>query len=54
VRAALGDERYRACVQEGRAIPYEQLLSAILPETESSGPFTGVPAVFPTQMEPSA
>jgi predicted ATPase/transcriptional regulator with XRE-family HTH domain len=40
VRAALGVERYRACVQEGRLIPYGQLLSELLPETETAGSFT--------------
>jgi hypothetical protein len=54
VRAALGDDRYRACVQEGRAIPYDQLLSTLLPASESTGTFTGVPAAFPAQLEPSA
>jgi predicted ATPase/transcriptional regulator with XRE-family HTH domain len=54
VRAALGDDRYRACVQEGRTLPYGQLLSAILPASESNGTFAGVPVVFPAQMEPSA
>jgi tetratricopeptide (TPR) repeat protein len=42
VRAALGDEHYRACIQEGRAIPYGQLLSELRP------------AESPTQMEPPA
>jgi tetratricopeptide (TPR) repeat protein len=42
VRASLGDDRYRACILEGRAIPYEQLLSELRP------------AESPTQMEPSA
>jgi predicted ATPase len=42
VRATLGDDRYRACVQEGRAIPYAQLLAELRA------------AELPTQMEPSA
>jgi hypothetical protein len=42
VRAALGDERYRACVQEGRTMSCEQFL-AELRAAES-----------PTHMEPSA
>ena len=54
VRAALGDERYRACLLEGRAIPYDKLLSTILPASESTDTFAGVQAVVPVQMEPSA
>jgi tetratricopeptide (TPR) repeat protein len=42
VCAALGDERYHACIEEGRAIPYAQLLSELLPPE------------FAKQVEPSA